>query len=847
MAAGEDRSVDFARDVRPILERSCWNCHGPEKQQGGLRFDVKQGVFTAGDSGEIAVTPGDANASELIRRIESAAAEVRMPAEAEPLSVDDISILRTWIDSGAQWPAARDAVAPLRSEMNVTDKDREHWAYAPLREVSPPSAADSASHRAPIDRFIFAALEAQGLRSNPVADRRTLMRRAYFDLTGLPPAPEDVAAFLADPAPDAYERLVDRLLESPHYGERWGRHWLDVARYADSDGMETDRDRPNAFHYRDFVIRALNGDMSYQTFVRWQLAGDEYEPDNPEALAATGFLTAAPTEMLMVPMEEERLRLRYNELDDMAATTVSAFLGLTLGCARCHDHKFDAIPTRDYYRFQCAFTTTSRGDVLLTTREAAAAYRDREAVWSESRQASQARLETWFDAQRQSLSAVLREAKIDSLPISEDERRQLKLARDSEAAQELARKYEESLEISDEDCREAFDAAQRQEEKRLHAEVEAIDCDKPQSPPDALAIVDKGREPAPTWLLQRGDFYAKQEPLSLGFLTVLTAARPPEDYLNAARRDMPTDTSTGQRRALADWLTDVHQGAGALVARVMVNRAWQHHFGEGLVRTVSDFGVRGEPPTHPELMEWLAQDFVAGDWRLKRLHRQIMTSAAYMQSTAFDAERATIDPANQLLWRRRSRRLEAEILRDAILHVSGELRLLPFGPAFKPPIPPEAMLARNTKDSYPTDARDTAETRRRSVYMFHKRVVQHPLLQAFDAPDAAVSCSRRNNTTVAPQALALLNDRFVRARAADFAQRLMTGSSSPDDWVTRGFWLAISRAPSDNERAKCLEFLRDRQTNRAALEGATDDEVRRRALTDFCQTLFSLNEFVYVD
>jgi len=844
--ASDDHATDFARDVRPILERACWICHGPEKQLGGLRFDLKHGALAAGDSGEPAIVPGNANESELIRRIDATDAEIRMPAEAESLSDSEKLILRKWVDEGAEWPESDNPVTPLRSEMIVTEKDRQHWAYRPLQAVEPPGEIVSAWQRTPVDRFIIAALSAQGLCPNPIADRRVLIRRAYFDLLGLPPAPEEVAAFLADPAVDAYERLVDRLLESPHYGERWGRHWLDVARYADSDGMETDRDRPNAFHFRDFVIRALNSDMSYQTFVRWQLAGDEYEPDHPGALAATGFLTAAPNQVLTVPMEEERLRLRFNELDDMAATTVSAFLGLTLACARCHDHKFDAIPTRDYYRIQCAFTTTARDNVVLATRHEAASYRDRAARWSEARDAAKSRLDKWWKEQKRLLTPALFETKIDALPITVEEKQQLR-ATDSELGIKLAEKFEELLKLTDDDYQAAFNDQQRQEGRRLQAELEAIDREEPESPPRALAIVDTGAAPEPTWLLARGDFYAKQEPLSLGFLTVLTGNKSPEDYLGTTRREMPTDRSTGQRRALAEWVTDVDQGAGALAARVLVNRVWQHHFGDGLLRTASDFGVRGEPPTHPELMEWLAQELVSGGWRIKPLHRQIMTSAVYMQSSEFNAEQAAIDPTNRLNWRRRPQRLEAEIIRDAVLQVSGKLNLQQFGPAFKPPIPAEAMLARNTQDPYPTDAPDNAETSRRSVYMFHKRVVQYPWMQAFDAPDASVSCSRRNQTTVAPQALALMNDHFLRDRAANFSQRLWAESQSPDDWVTRGYWLAVSREPTKEERIACRQFLKDQQARRTAQLSAGAGEARQLALTDFCQALFGLNEFMYVD
>jgi len=741
--------------------------------------------------------------------------------------------------------------APLaRRDSGVTAPDRQHWSYQPLHAVEPPGVKDAAWGRTSIDRFILAALEARGIRPNPPADRRTLIRRLYFDLVGLPPAPQEVEAFVADPAPDAYEKLVDRLLASPHFGERWGRHWLDVARYADSGGMESDFDRPTAYHYRDFVVRAFNDDLPYHTFVRWQLAGDEYEPDNPQALAATGFLTAAPNEPLMVPMEEEKLRLRYNELDDMAGTAASAFLGLTLACARCHDHKYDAIPTRDYYRIQCAFTTTARHEVPLAPRAQVEHFRKQESEWNERLKAAEAKLNDWLSEQKKPHAAALREAKIAALPVGDAEKKLLREEPDSDAAKALAKQHKKALTIADDEYRRVFSDELRARWDALKADLEAVRGSRPQGPPTALAIIDTKADPEPTFLLDRGDFKAKKEQVQVGFLTVLTAGRSPEEYWAAARRDIPPDRSTGQRRALAAWMTDAEHGAGALLARVIVNRVWHHHFGEGLVRTVGDFGVRGEPPTHPELLEHLARELVAGGWRLKPLHRAIVTSAVYTQAATFDEGRSRLDPDNRLLWHRRPRRLESEALRDTILSVSGTLNLEPYGPAFKPPIPREAMQARNTQSPYPDDAKDTAATRRRSVYMYHKRVVQHPFMQAFDAPDATVSCGRRSTTTVAPQALALLNDPFVRDRATDFARRLIAegGDGTPERWVDRAFLLALSRPPRDDERAASTEFITRQMERRAAREKSLPgEEVRLRALADFCQALLGLNEFAYVD
>jgi hypothetical protein len=605
--------------------------------------------------------------------------------------------------------------------------------------VMPPEILLPNRARTPIDRFLLAKLDSAGLQPAAPADSRVLVRRIYFDVIGLPPTREEISEFCVAAArdtPAAVASLVDRLLSSRHYGERWGRHWLDVARYADSDGQESDHDRPTAYHYRDFVIRALNDDMPYDQFVRWQLAGDEYEPQNPAAVAATGFLAAGTHAALGDNlMADERLRSRYNELDDMLSTIGTGMLGLTLGCARCHDHKYDAIPARDYYRMLCAFHSGDRAELALGTKS----------------------------------------------------------------------------------------------EK-------------------ALGWRDSGSEPKPTWLFRRGDYYDHSQPVGLGFVSILTRDKSPEVYWNAARADRRSQESTYQRRALADWMTDVEHGAGALVARVIVNRVWQHHFGSALVATVGDFGVRSELPTHPELFEWLAQDLVANGWKLKRLHWHILLSAIYQQSSR-DVRSPEADPENRWLWRMRPQRLEAEILRDSMLAVSGTLNLDAYGPGFKPPVAAEAKVARNLKDPYPDKLEDSPAVRRRSVFMFHKRVVPYPLLQAFDKPDAQQSCGRRDATTVAPQALALLNDEFARTISLSFADRLLKeAGDSQSEWIERGFQLALGRAAGEVERTAAQGFLEIQIEARQKRDPkASAAEVRRRALADFCQTLFSMNEFIYID
>ncbi|MCA9269962.1 MAG: DUF1553 domain-containing protein, partial [Planctomycetales bacterium] len=727
------RPIDFVKDVQPIFRARCFECHAQGNEEGGLNLGMRARFTAGGDHGPV-IAAGDGAASRLVHLTAGLVKDRRMPPddEGEPLTAAQIGVLRAWIDQGAKWPDGADVLDPR------VERARQHWAFRPLSPVALPAVKNSAWVKTPIDQFVLAKLEAQGLSPAPPATPRQLMRRLAFDLAGLPPEPEAVDAFssAADPSA-AVAALADDLLASPRYGERWGRHWLDVARYADSDGQEADRDRPGAYHYRDFVIRALNDDLPFDTFVRWQIAGDELAPGNPQAVAATGFLTAGPHTVLENTfLEEERLRNRYNELDDMVSTLGSAVLGVTLGCARCHDHKYDAVSSREYYQLLAALHSGDRAEV-----------------------------------------------------------------------------------------------------------------DLPQGGGKALVFRDFGSEPAATWLFERADFYDRDQPVQLGFPVALSRGKSAAEYKAAATPAQP-GPSTYQRAALANWLTDVEQGAGALTARVIVNSVWQHHFAHGLSRTESDVGARGEEPTHPELLDWLTIDFIEHGWKLKRLHRLIVTSNVYQQSGAFNEAAARIDPENRLLWRAAPRRQEAEILRDAMLAVSGTLNLEPYGPAFKPAVAAEAMVARNIKgEAYPKDVADGPAVRRRTVYMFHKRVIPYPLLAAFDRPDSLQSCGRRLETTVAPQALALLNDDFVRRRAYDFADRLLKECGDDDaKLVRRSFALALGRAPDDAELAASSQFVAAQFTGRRARDGKLPaDQARRLAVADYCQSLFGLNEFLYVD
>ncbi|HKS38758.1 MAG TPA: DUF1549 domain-containing protein, partial [Verrucomicrobiae bacterium] len=417
---------DFSREVRPMLEKHCFKCHGPEKQKGGLRFDTREGAFKAGESGEKAIVPGHAKQSRLIKLVSSKDDAERMPSKGEPLSAAQINLLQRWIDAGAKWPegAASTGIA-ARSEMIVTDEDRKHWSYLPLKSPPLPAVKKSAPARTPVDRFVIARLAEKKLSLSPPADAQKLVRRIYFDLIGLPPTPEQVETFVQAHARDsksAVESLVDQLLASPQYGERWARHWLDVVRYADSNGSESDADRPTAYHYRDFVIRSLNDDLAFDTFVRWQLAGDELEPDNPQAIAATGFIVAGTHVALPDNlMEEERTRERFNELDDMIATTGVAMMGLTLGCARCHDHKYDPVPRRDYYRIQSAFNGGERAEVPLAPLEEVRRCREADAKWKGEFETAKKHLDDWLGEARKPHKTAARHAKIDALKINDDE------------------------------------------------------------------------------------------------------------------------------------------------------------------------------------------------------------------------------------------------------------------------------------------------------------------------------------------------------------------------------------------------------------------------------------------
>ncbi len=818
----------FATRVRGILEARCLECHGPLKQRSGFDLSSRDLLLKGGEIG-VGVISGDPGASTLMKMLRHET-DPHMPYKEEPLAPEEIAAIAEWVRLGAPYTETLHAAAEKAgAELAVTDADRTFWSFRPLARAEPPTVSNVGWTRNPVDNFVLAKLDENRIAPSDEADRRTLIRRVSFDLTGLPPTPEETAAFELDNRADAYERLVDRLLASPQYGERWGRHWLDVARYADSAGYEFDAERPTAYHYRDFVISAFNEDMPFDQFVRWQLAGDEYAPDNPAALAATGFCAAGPN----IDNQETELNF-YDELDDMASTTASAFLGLTMACARCHDHKYDPIPSRDYYRMLSAFTTTKRYDVLLTSREERNAYLAKKREWDrELGQAKRAEGQLLEPFRRQ-----VRLVKIDALDISDRDKAVLKSTGDEDKAerQRLSDAFNSQLKVEREDLTPLMDAAQIQTWETLRAAVAAVEARPPKSPQTALAITDKKTEPATSYFLARGNPDLKGEEVTLGFLQVLPGGDAQEFAPARYRRE--DGETTYQRTALAEWLTDVENGAGRLTARVIVNRLWHHHFGRGIVGTPNDFGMQGDRPTHPELLDWLATELIADGWKLKPIHKVIVTSAAYRQSSAHDAGKDAVDPNNLYLWRREPLRLEAEAIRDSMLAVSGCLNATMFGPPIHPFMHPDAIATGST-NKWPKDVVDGPETWRRSVYINIRRSVLMPMMQSFDAPDATASCSRRNNTTVPTQSLAMMNSEFVSDQSVRFAERVMADAGEEiRNQVAHAYTLALARPASRLEIERGEAFLREQTEARGEYE---------IALADFCQVLLSLNEFVYVN
>ncbi len=759
-------------------------------------------------------------------------------------------------------PAARAADSP--AEFKSGD-----WPFLPLKKPPVPAVKDNGWVINPIDAFVLAKLEEKGLQPSHRADKLALLRTVTFDLIGLPPTPEEQQAFLADDSPEAYQKLIDRLLDSPRYGERWAQHWFDVVRFAETDGFKNDGLRSNAYKYRDYVIGAINSDLPYDQFIRQQLAGDELEPNNPQAIIATGLNRLYPDELNASDLRQRRQEM----LDDVTDVTASTFLGITLGCARCHDHKFDPITQVDYYRFQAIFAPLApRDDIAAATPRAQADFQRRQKAWEQATVGIRAKIDALVKPARDKL--------IDEATAAFDAETRHALSLPPEQRTSLQRQLviqaNKWVELRLQKLASRLTEAEQKKYGELQSKLSEFDTQKPLPLPTALATVDIGAHAPPTYRLSTGDYRKPQEEVQPGFPAFLGASEP------VVPQNRPG--TTGRRTALAAWLCRPDH---PLTARVMMNRLWAHHMGDGIVGTPNDFGTMGQSPTHPELLDWLAAEFVERGYSLKAMHRLIVMSAAYCQTSLYDpadpeqAKAHKVDPGDHFLWRGRGMRLEGEAIRDAILQVAGDMNLKMGGPSAKPKLPD--TIGRYGWDPDPIEK----DRNRRSIYVLAKRNLRYPLLDVFDLPDMHNSCPQRDETVSAPQALELLNSEFTETEARHWAKRLLAKYGKDKTALVRAAYVeAYARQPTDEELTAASDFISteikyarhdtspakvfQRGAHSASSQqggetpskaGAAGSNVKTEAtadttehlppeteaVVDFCHALFNSNEFLYVD
>ncbi|MBN9517226.1 PSD1 domain-containing protein [bacterium] len=803
--------VDFyEKEVRPILTAHCLKCHGAdeEKIKGGFSLATREAVLAGGDSGP-GVDLKNHAASLFLKAVEYKDAELRMPPKGK-LPDKDLAVLRKWVGAGVPFPAdkltAKGGMKHKEKGGLVTEEAKRYWAFQPVKRPAPPAVKNGAWVKTPIDAFVLAKLDEKNLTPVRPADRAALVRRAYYDLWGLPPTPEQVDAFVNDTAADAWPKLIDALLASPHYGEKWGRHWLDVVRYAETNGYERDGPKPFAWRYRDYVIRSFNADKPFDVFVKEQLAGDEMPGYNPDAVIATGFYRLG----LWDDEPADPAQALYDGFDDLVTVTGQGFLGITMNCARCHDHKVDPFPHADYYRFLAFFRDIRP---FSDTRGVSSSTNMTDITPPERRKVYEAELavrQTKIEELGRKLRAV-EDAAIKKMP-AEDQR-----ASEGPDRPQVVAKVPSFL---DEKAKADY-AALRKDRAALEKRP------RPAGQEFALSVNKCDPNPPKVFVLPRGNPHAKGTEVVPGFPQVLGVPDP------AVTR---TATTSGRRTVLANWVASKDN---PLTARVLVNRVWQGHFGRGIVPSSNDFGKLGEAPTHPELLDWLAAEFIEGGWTMKRLHRLIMTSNVYQLSAAGDDANLRADPANHRYWRFAMRRLTAEEVRDSVLAVSGTLNDKMHGPSVYPKIPREVLAGQSVPgQGWPVSPAE--EANRRTVYVGVKRSLQVPILATHDQADTDNSCPVRYTTTVPTQALGLLNGEFSNEMAAAFAARLLR--EAPGDvpaQVTRAVRLTTGRSPLPAEVAKDAAFVAEQRARHNLDE--------RTALTRYCLLLLNTNEFVYLD
>ncbi len=802
----QEQAIEFFEtQVKPVLVEKCFRCHNAKEMNGSLKLTSRQGILAGGDSGA-AVDLESPDDSLLLSAIDYD--DLEMPPTGK-LPEAQIKAITQWVKLGMPWTVGEEEieveVGHKVPEVNETTK--AWWSYQPVKRVESPAVKNQAWVSNEVDRFILAKLEGAGLSPNPEAEKHDLVRRVYYDLLGLPPTSQQVADYVDSVDPDAYSKLIDQLLQSPHYGEKWGRHWLDLVRYAETNSFERDGDKPFVWKYRDYVIRSFNQDKPYDQFVLEQLAGDELEQPTVETMTATGFYRLGQWDD--EPADPELAR--FDDMDDILRTTSEGLLGMTVGCARCHDHKIDPIPQADYYKFLAAFGNVQRFGV-----------RSHESVLSSSvhvfdypvaeetikrHKAEMERVET-------DLNVIVEKVKVDFQSVEHEEWQY------QENQLRLVRMRKDGV-LNDDEVKRFEGLFKRRDHLRNNP---------PKNEEQVLCVKEAGGTPRDMFVMVRGNAHVTGDKVQLGFPSVLS---PPEPVVKRSENS----TSTGNRLALAKWIVSKDN---PLTARVLVNRIWQGHFDRGIVRTSSDFGFQGSLPTHPELLDWLASQLMDNGWKIKALHKQIMLSSAYKMSSDLSPVAYDADPANDLFWRTNLRRLTAEEVRDSILAVTGRLNLTKmFGPSIFPIMPKEVLAGQSQPGSgWGNSSQEDRD--RRSVYIKTKRSLVLPILQNFDVAETDFSCAVRFNTTQPTQALGMLNSEFTNIQAGRMAKNILetVDQSDTNAQVKEVLQRVTQRNAKAEEISRGAEFIQRLR----AQEGFD----QHQALSKFCLLGLNLNEFIYL-
>ena len=775
--------ISYREEIEPFLKANCGSCHSSDKHNSDFVIETPSALFRGGKKFQKnAIVPGKSGESVLVQYL-TGKAQPRMPLNSPAIDAETIQKIKTWIDQGAK-----------------ADAPKLGWPYLPPISRATPKVKMTGWVKNPIDAFILAKLEPLNLKPSPPATKTALIRRVYADLIGVPPTPEETNAFLKDSSPEAYPKLVNRLLEDTRYGERWARHWLDLVRYAETHGFENDGLRPRAWRFRDYVIKSFNSDKPYDRFIREQIAGDELYPEDPDAIVATGYARLGSWDELSTDHPQ-----RWQDyLNDVTDTTGSVVLGLTVGCARCHNHKYDRISQNDYYRLQSFYTNTK---------------------WSETR------LPPMSDQKSRELLARQKELRANFKTL-EDQLRATALVEKKRRAG-----AEKEVTLTNEDFDQFIEASpDKRKYEMLRDSLRQAESEAAPVEPIAETISDKGKTASPSYLLLRGNLSTPGAEVAPGFIASLDGGDEKPALVTLSEKT----NSTGRRTALANWLASPEN---PMTARVMTNRIWQHHFGKGLQGTPSDFGLNGEKTLHPELLDWLTSQFVRDGWSMKKMHRLMLLSNTYQQSTRISPLAAKVDPNNRLLWRMNRIRLEGEALRDSILAVSGRLNLQMGGPSIFPKVSDEVL---STGSTHKWGRSPLDQQLRRTIYVFQRRSLVLPIVEAFDGADMANTCPRRSATTIAPQALALFNGEFSRTEAKFFAERVVKeAGENPIAEIDRAYELALCRTPSASQKAMAIEFMNRQKSLRPEVKNPL--ELQKAALTELCHVLMNTNEFIYLD